>query len=77
MDFSVAIYTGKNVPYDLSTKLLGLTLLERQIKIAQAYGIPFMRIRNNNGLDKAIDEFLAAKGPMLAECMIDPADTVK
>ena len=38
MDFSVAIYTGKNVPYDLSTKLLGLTLLERQIHIAQAYG---------------------------------------
>lgn len=38
MDFSVAIYNGKNVPYDLSTKLLGLTLLERQIKIANAYG---------------------------------------
>ena len=38
MEFSVAIYNGKNVPYDLNEKLLGLTLLERQIKIAQAYG---------------------------------------
>lgn len=38
MEFSVAIYNGKNVPYDLNEKLLGLTLLERQIKIAEAFG---------------------------------------
>ena len=35
MDFSVAIYNGKNIPYNLNEKLLGLTILERQIKIAE------------------------------------------
>ena len=38
MDFSVAIYNGKNVPYDLNEKLLGLTLIDRQFRIAQGYG---------------------------------------
>ena len=38
MDFSVAIYNGKNVPYDLNEKLLGLTLIDRQFHIAQSYG---------------------------------------
>lgn len=38
MEFSVAIYNGKNVPFDLNERLLGLTLLERQIKIAEAFG---------------------------------------
>ncbi|MBP5405574.1 CDP-alcohol phosphatidyltransferase family protein [bacterium] len=35
MDFSVAIHNGKNLPYNLNEKLLGLTILERQIKIAE------------------------------------------
>ena len=46
-------------------------------KIAEAYGIRFMRILNNNRLDKVIDEFLKGNNPVLAECMIDPMDVVK
>lgn len=36
MDISIAIFAGSSMPLDLNTRLLGLTLLERQIKIAEA-----------------------------------------
>ena len=45
--------------------------------IAAAYGIPFVRLKNNNNMDEVIKEFLKAKGPGLMECFIDPMDTVR
>ena len=45
--------------------------------IAKAYGIGFMRIKNNTGIAQKIDEFLKAPGAGLMECMLDPLDTVK
>ena len=46
-------------------------------KIAEAYGIPFVRLANNTGMDDKIKKFLAQKGAGLMECMIDPMDVVK
>ncbi|MCR5302790.1 MAG: biosynthetic-type acetolactate synthase large subunit [Lachnospiraceae bacterium] len=45
--------------------------------IAEAYGIPFIRITDNTGMEDKIDEFLKEKGAGLMECMLDPLDTVK
>lgn len=38
MTFSAVIYAGKNLAYDLNEKLLGLSLLERQILTAKSLG---------------------------------------
>ncbi len=46
-------------------------------KIADAYGIPFVRLANDKGMESVIDSFLAIKGPGLMECILDPMDTVK
>ncbi len=45
--------------------------------IAQAYNIPYLKLKDNKGMASAIDEFLKAKGPYLLECVLDPMDTVK
>ena len=46
-------------------------------KIAEAYGIPFIRLADNTGMDDKIKKFLSQKGAGLMECMIDPMDVVK
>ncbi len=45
--------------------------------IAKAYGIPFVRLKNNTGMDNAVSAFLKEKGPGIMECFIDPEDCVK
>ncbi len=45
-------------------------------KIAAAYGIPFKRLYNMEGVETAVEEFLNEKGSMLMECVIDPMDLV-
>ncbi len=45
--------------------------------IAQAYNIPFMRMKNMRGMDEMIDTFLSSKGAGLMEVILDPMDTVK
>ena len=63
--------------YDAHYSMVDLGTTPDLSLIAQAYGIPFVRIRNNTGLDKTIDGFLKDKGPVIVECMLDPMDTVK
>lgn len=46
-------------------------------KIAEAYGIDFLRLENMEGCDEAIGEFLRGDRSVLLECLIDPMDTVK
>ena len=46
-------------------------------KIAQAYGIPFMRLTGKDAMEDKIDVFLKEKGAGLMECILDPMDTVK
>ena len=46
-------------------------------KIAEAYDIPFVRLKNCNGMSEAISKFLKQKSAGLMECMIDPMDAVK
>lgn len=45
--------------------------------ISQAYGIPFVRLKDNRNIKKAVSDFLKAPGPGIMECIIDPEDTVK
>lgn len=46
-------------------------------KIAEAYGIDFLRLENMERCDEAIGEFLKGDRSVLLECLIDPMDTVK
>ena len=46
-------------------------------KIAEAYGISFVRLSNGAGMKEKIADFLKQKGAGLMECMIDPMDVVK
>ena len=46
-------------------------------KIAAAYGVPFVRLMNNEGMENIIHDFLNSQGPGLMECMLDPMDVVK
>jgi len=46
-------------------------------KIAEAYGMPFIRLTDMKDADKAIDEFLNCEQACLMECLIDPMDLVK
>lgn len=46
-------------------------------KLSSAYDIPFMKFENMTDIEKKIEDFLNADGPILAECIIDPMDTVK
>lgn len=42
------------------------------LKIARAYGIPAMRIKNHHNLKQKIKEVIASSGPFLCELMMDP-----
>lgn len=46
-------------------------------KIAEAYGMPFIRLTDMKNADKAIDEFLSCEEACLMECLVDPMDLVK
>ena len=46
-------------------------------KIASAYGMKFLQLKNMSGVDKIIQDFLAENESMLLECLIDPMDLVK
>ena len=46
-------------------------------KLSAAYGIPFQRLYNMEKMDEIIDTFLAHKGSMILECIIDPMDIVR
>ena len=46
-------------------------------KIAEAYGIDFLRLENMERCDEVIGEFLEGDRSVLLECLIDPMDTVK
>lgn len=45
-------------------------------KLADAYGIPYYKADNMEGIEETIDQFLAEKGPVLMECTVDPDDLV-
>lgn len=46
-------------------------------KLSEAYGIPFYKLENNDGMSKMLDDFLNCEDPALMEVMIDPMDVVK
>ncbi|MBO5291674.1 MAG: biosynthetic-type acetolactate synthase large subunit [Lachnospiraceae bacterium] len=46
-------------------------------KLAEAYGLPFIRVENMEQADAAIERFLAEDESILMECLIDPMDLVK
>lgn len=46
-------------------------------KLSAAYGIPFLRLANMEGLEETLDQFLEKDESMLLECLIDPMDLVK
>ena len=45
-------------------------------KIAQAYDMPFIRVKDMSEADTAIDKFLNTEGSVLMECLVDPMDLV-
>lgn len=46
-------------------------------KLAQAYGMDFIRLEAPDKMDEAIDAFLKDEDAVLMECVINPIDTVK
>lgn len=46
-------------------------------KLAEAYGIKFIRLSDMEQMDAAIEEFLKYDESVLLECLVDPMDTVK
>lgn len=46
-------------------------------KLAEAYGLPFLRLENMGRCEEMIDEFLKGDRSVLLECLIDPMDLVK
>lgn len=46
-------------------------------KIAEAYDMPFIRVKNMDEAEASIDQFLNSKESCLMECLIDPMDLVK
>ena len=41
-------------------------------KLAEAYGFPYFRLRNNQELDAKLPEIFAVAGPAFVEVMLDP-----
>ena len=46
-------------------------------KLAAAYEIPFLRLKNMENMEQTLDAFLQKDETMLLECLIDPMDLVK
>lgn len=57
-------YVGSNPKTGVSSPDFG--------KVAKAFGIPFLRIKNHKGLRRKIKRVLDLKGPVLCEIMMDP-----
>ena len=62
--------------YKDSFSMIDLTGSPNLEKIAEAYEMPFIRLKNMDGVDTAIEQLLTTKGSVLMECLIDPADLV-
>ena len=45
-------------------------------KVAEAYGIPFIRVENMEQAQEGIHRFLNTKGSVLMECLVDPMELV-
>ena len=46
-------------------------------KLAAAYEIPFLKLKNMENMEQTLDAFLQKDETMLLECLIDPMDLVK
>lgn len=46
------------------------------LKIAKAYGIPAVRVKNHFGMENKIKSVLNSKGPILCEIMMDPKQSL-
>jgi len=46
-------------------------------KLADAYGIRYMRIDDNEGIEKKVQEFLSGTGSVLLEVTVDPDGVVR
>ncbi|WAH44544.1 biosynthetic-type acetolactate synthase large subunit [Alicyclobacillus fastidiosus] len=46
------------------------------LKLAEAYGIPSLQIRDDGALAECVGAFLAAPGPGLLECLVAPMENV-
>ena len=46
-------------------------------KLAAAYDVPFLRLKDGQNMDEILDEFLKRDESVLMECLIDPMDLVK
>ncbi|MFB5188897.1 biosynthetic-type acetolactate synthase large subunit [Alicyclobacillus fastidiosus] len=46
------------------------------LKLAEAYGIPSLQIRDDGALPECLSAFLAAPGPGLLECLVAPMENV-
>lgn len=46
------------------------------VKLAEAYGIPGMRISNDGDLTEVVKSFLAIDGPALLDCVVAPRENV-
>ena len=44
--------------------------------LAQAYGLAYSQIKNNDGLDQGLTKVLTEDGPAICEIMIDPDQTI-
>ena len=62
--------------YKDNFSMIDLTGSPNLEKIAEAYEMPFIRLKNMDGVDAAIEQLLGTKGSILMECMVDPADLV-
>lgn len=46
-------------------------------KLASAYDLPYIQVKNMESVDAALNDFLAKDESILMECLIDPMDLVK
>ena len=46
-------------------------------KIAEAYGIPFIRVHDASEVDAALEKFLEKDEAYMMECLVDPQDLVQ
>ena len=46
-------------------------------KIAQAYGLPYLRVDGKSNVESTINEFLQNDESMLMEVLVDPSDLVR
>ena len=46
-------------------------------KLASAYDMPFLRLKDGQNMEEILDEFLKRDESVLLECLIDPMDLVK